>query len=702
MTHYFKLVFSLLICFIIHSVAYAIERVSVASDGTQANNETYISSMSDDGRFVAFHSRASNLVVGDTNGNADVFVHDRTTGATQRVSVSSTGIQSDGAVYPTISADGRYVAFYSSASNLVPGDTNDASDVFVHDRTTGMTQMVSVSSFGVQGNEGLYGTGSSHPFISADGRYVAFRSESDNLVPGDTNNEFDAFVHDRQTGITERISISPAGVQGNGYTHVSSISSDGRFVAFHSEASNLVDGDTNNEFDAFIHDRNTGMTERVSVSSTGAQGDSSGTPNGNGGAGFPKISDDGRFVVFSSYAHNMVANDNNTFRDVFVHDRKTGVTEIVSVSSSGVHGNAFAIFTSISADGRFVAFTSDSSNLDGGDTNGERDVFIHDRTLGRTQRVSVSDSGEQGNDTTSYSSISANGRFISVGSDASNLVVNDSNRRSDIFVIDNPLAKPDVELSVVVKPSSAVASVDQKLRFRALFTNHSDQVLTNCRAHVVKPVFVNGQRQFKYYSVLNDGSGNSVNKAINILPGKSIRMTLVVIPRVALQREIKFNYVCDQTRALTIPYENTVLITAKTQALIAEDFIQLKNGNGRTQLAIDRNDDRYWTSYTLRLINTGLDASSIHLRATGDLHNTKLRQTRFCETQGNGSYQCLQPLNTELYVALAAGESKKVQVFVSAVEAISKNLSDNRIYVEARDRAGELVAINSIGVFTLD
>src|SRR3990170_4042101 len=240
-------------------------RVSVASDGSQGNSYSAAPSISADGRYVAFTSDASNLVSGDTNnfcyGNfadvsthdppprtimtptppppgytncADVFVHDRQTGVTQRVSVASDGSQGNkGSGSPSISADGRYVAFASYASNLVSGDTNDWDDIFVHDRQTGSTQRVSVASDGSQGNRDSYCSS-----ISADGRYVAFDSYASNLVSGDTNSSWDIFVHDRQTGSTQRVSVASDSSQGNDGSDWPSISADGRYVAFGSSASN--------------------------------------------------------------------------------------------------------------------------------------------------------------------------------------------------------------------------------------------------------------------------------------------------------------------------------------------------------------------------------------------------------------------------------------------------------------------------------
>jgi hypothetical protein len=226
-------------------------RVSVDSAGNEGNGYSVDAAMSSDGRFVAFDSFASNLVPGDTNGTDDIFVHDRQTGATERVSVDSAGGQAnDSSGTPATSTDGRFVAFTSSASNLVPGDTNDVSDIFVHDRQTGATERVSVDSAGGQANDR-----SGASAISGDGRFVAFGSDSSNLVSGDTNGARDVFVHDRQSGATERVSVDSAGIQGKANSRNPAISGDGRYVAFDSDTSTLVAGDTNGARDLFVHDR---------------------------------------------------------------------------------------------------------------------------------------------------------------------------------------------------------------------------------------------------------------------------------------------------------------------------------------------------------------------------------------------------------------------------------------------------------------
>ncbi|HUH08154.1 MAG TPA: hypothetical protein VML96_10150, partial [Egibacteraceae bacterium] len=296
------------------------ERVSVHTDGTQGNLDSFDAAVSADGRYVAFDSESMNLVAGDTNAKFDVFVHDRDTGATERISVHSDGTQGNSESFSrAISADGRYVVFDSAATNLVPGDTNAEHDVFVHDRDTGTTERISVRSNGAQGNGH-----SSAGAVSADGRFVAFHSLATNLIDGDTNAERDVFVHDRATGATQRVSIASDGAQSDANSGEPAMSADGRLVAFQSEASNLVAGDTNGVFDIFVHDRATGATERVSVGSDGAQGD--------GLSLNAATSADGRFVAFDSAATNLVTGDTNALFDVFLHDRWTGATERVSIA----------------------------------------------------------------------------------------------------------------------------------------------------------------------------------------------------------------------------------------------------------------------------------------------------------------------------------------------------------------------------------
>ncbi len=344
-------------------------------------------------------------------------------GNTTRVSVDSSGNQANGfSDYPSINADGRYVAFTSWATDLVANDTNDTNDIFVHDRETGTTELVSVDNSGNQANKDSGG-----PSISADGRFVAFGSWASSLVADDTNVSKDVFVHDRRTGTTELVSVDSSGNQANKDSSGPSISADGRFVAFTSWAPNLVANDTNDTNDIFVHDRETGTTELVSVDNSGNQA--------NKDSGTPSISADGRFVAFASWATDLVAKDTNDTKDVFVHDRQTGTTRRVSVGNSGNQASGYSYDPSINADGRFVAFTSRASNLVANDACCH-DVFVRDQQMGTTRRVSVASSGSQANGVNNSPSISSNGRFVAFGSMSSNLVANDTNKTWDVFVRD--------------------------------------------------------------------------------------------------------------------------------------------------------------------------------------------------------------------------------------------------------------------------
>lgn len=413
----------------------SVDRVSVDSQGTEGNGSSgeETPSLSADGRFVAFASQADNLAAGDLNHASTIFVRDRQTGQTTQVSISREMRENRG---PSISADGRFVAFHSLASDLIVGDRNRFTDVFVHDRQLGQTTRVSVSSEGTEGN-----SGSLEPSISGDGRFVAFVSYASNLVEGDMNGTADVFVHDRQISKTTRVSLSSNGEEGNVRSERPRISADGSCVVFISFANNLVAEDQNAKADIFVYDFKTGLTTRVSVSSEGEEG--------NNNSNYPSISADGRFVAFASSSSNLLAEESNGHPHVFVHDRQTGQTTLVSLSSGGEEGNSGSLEPSISADGRFVAFVSNASNLVAEDHNGVYDIFVHDRQTGQALRVSNSSNGEEGNNRSFYSSISGDGSLVAFTSLANNFVSGsgDNNGVPDVFVAHLQLAQPAVRLN---------------------------------------------------------------------------------------------------------------------------------------------------------------------------------------------------------------------------------------------------------------
>jgi len=378
---------------IAQSAAAGFEIVSVSSAGVQGNNQSGTggfttpsndrASLSGDGRVVAFMSFADNLVAGDTNQVADIFVRDRVAGTTERVSVTSKGregdahsglLQSAGA---DISADGRFVVFASDASNFAKADANANSDVFIHDRQTHTTELVS------RGLDGAPATGDT-PVISADGSVVAFRSRSDTLTSdGNPNLREHIYTFDRATQAIERVDVDSSGLIGDGDTLNLAISADGRYVAFDTSADNLTLGPGDGQgMDVFVRDRIARTTEGIST-----LGDS-GSFEGN--SFLSSITPDGRFVGFSSVDPTLGVPDANGFvSDAFVFDRAARTVQMVSRSSTGVQGNDESESPLVAPDGASVVFSSRASNLVAGDTNQGYDVFRRDLVTGTTVRLAA-------------------------------------------------------------------------------------------------------------------------------------------------------------------------------------------------------------------------------------------------------------------------------------------------------------------------
>jgi len=398
------------------------KRVSVRSNEAQADEASTEPVISSSGRYVVFTSDATNLVAGDLNDTTDVFVRDRKLGTTKLVSVRSNGSQGNaGSQHAAISANGRFVVFDSSASNLVAGDGNGEIDVFIRDLELGTTRLLSVRTNGNQGNGASY-----DPSISGNGRFVVFTSESSNLVGSDTNGHRDVFLRDRQQGTTVRVSVKSSEGQGNGDSQDTAISADGSSIVFLSSATNLVASDTNAATDVFVRDRKLGTTRRLSLSS--------GEVQANGVSDFPAVSANGRFVAFQSDATNLVSGDGNLKSDVFVRDRDLGTTRRVSISTAGAEGDNGSNRPSISANGRYVVFSADAANLVGSDTNNVQDVFVRDRNAGTTRRLSLRAAGGQADGGSFDPEISGDGRFVVFESAATDLVAGDTNDFTDIFI----------------------------------------------------------------------------------------------------------------------------------------------------------------------------------------------------------------------------------------------------------------------------
>lgn len=395
-----------------------IARVSVSSRQVEGNGASGwtglgsikgVNSLSRDGRFVAFVSNATSLVAVDTNGFTDVYLRDRQRGTTERLSLAHDGSEPDGhSSSVSVNGDGRYIAFVSSATNLVPGVTDGAPHLFVHDRQLRTTEVIDVA------NDGTL-LGASSPSISADGLHVAFVASDQSFSGGHV------YVRDRSTNTTELVTASA-----NGVSRYASLSADGRFVAFESDASNLVETDNDGLPGVFLFDRDSKKIDHIAeVSNFSSIVEFTG----------PDVSGDGRFVAFTTGATDVVPGDTNGAMDVFVYDRTTKMIERIDPGLGGAQGNRVSGDVSISDDGRYLAFKSRATNLVLDDTTLWADVFVFDRQTGRVEQVNVADDGTRAqSESVGIPEISGDGQYVVFDSSARNLVPNDNNSFLDVFV----------------------------------------------------------------------------------------------------------------------------------------------------------------------------------------------------------------------------------------------------------------------------
>ena len=499
--------------------------VSVSHDAEQSSNgESKFPSVSANGRFVSFMSAGDNLMARKpppcfwrNTGNQtciEVYVRDMAAQKTELVSRNSRGVPGDGfSGASALSGDGRYVAFFSTSTNLVQGDTNRSGDIFLHDRKTNKTERVSVSSTGKEGTspwshspfcevyEPRVGTVDEDGYqefcannwsefqgvaltISSDGRYVAFTStlhgivkpeppHCSDLTAHDGTAQFNhgrgillsevtyapcrqVYIHDRKTDETRLISVSSDGEAGYGDSAAPFISRNGRWVVFSSSASNLVDDedgdgvddDTNEYRDVFVHDLKTRETELVSLSTWGEQGNEQ--SGGISQRGHMSISDNGRWVTFVSHASNLTQDDGNANQadSLFVRDRRSGETILVTsasedstVAQADVMGGVHAV---ISADGRYITFTEQlGDDIHTSDTSRDHplqtDIFVYDRVTRTISLISVATSGEEADAALSQEpEISADGHFVVFHSQATNLDRRDRDPDFDVFIHELP------------------------------------------------------------------------------------------------------------------------------------------------------------------------------------------------------------------------------------------------------------------------
>jgi len=442
----------------IHVGAQVIERVSVSSTGAEADGPSWVVSghrvVSADGRYVVFWSEATNLVEDDTNGVQDVFIRDRVSNTTERVSLDVSGGNADGPSRDaSISADGRYVSFTSAATDLVENDRNWHWDIFVRDLQMGETMRVSVTPEGADALDDSAGSS-----ISADGRYVAFVTWARLLAPGDTDWGFqrDVIVRDIELGENVVASVTPDGGNPEKACWNAAISGDGRHVVFMSQSTDLIPDETDQNVDIYHYDLDTGQMTRASVGFAGGDADSR--------SASPEVSRDGRYVVFRSWATDHVEDDTNGQADIFVRDLLTQRTTRVSVSSTGEQAaDGGSWHPHISDDGRYVTFLTDASNLFDNDTDALGDIVVHDRVTGQTETVSRGVSGDQPNGWIGNPGISSDGRYVVFESDADNLVEGDTNGLMDVFIANGLATGPHLSIPAVARVQGSGAFFSSRI-----------------------------------------------------------------------------------------------------------------------------------------------------------------------------------------------------------------------------------------------
>ncbi|MHA5053159.1 TolB family protein [Streptomyces sp. SD15] len=388
-------------------------RASVATDGRQADGASGAPALSANGRYIAFTSTAANLVRGDTNGVADVFVHDLRTGRTQRIAEGpATGV--------ALSGDGRHVVLATMAA-LTEDDDNGLDDIYLYDRRTHRTERI---SHGHPDDAPPRAALNRAPAISANGRVVAYTTTTPDAAPGDTNGRDDVIVHDRRTGKNELVQYRTDGTLGEGDALFASLSADGRHVAFETADQLDPNHDWTHARNVYVRDRLKDTTEQISRPTRFVYKQSSFDSS---------ISANGQMVAFSSNVASLVPGDTNNFTDVFAFDRKAQTTVRVSTAPDGTPANAVSSDASLSGDGRRVAFVSAATNLVLGDTNGVADVFVKDLRTGAVERVSVAADGTEA-DRPAVGSTSLSDHRIAFSSAATNLVRGDTNDADDVFV----------------------------------------------------------------------------------------------------------------------------------------------------------------------------------------------------------------------------------------------------------------------------
>lgn len=450
--------------------------VSRSSTGEPAGGASTDPSLSGNARFVAFASEGKALVPGDTNNLTDVFVKDRWSQAIERVSVTDSEAQAAGeSLMPSISDDGRYVAFVSDAANLIAGDNQGLADAFVRDRVLGTTTRVAPGL----GNA-LLDQAITSVAISGNGRYVAVSTAATNVISGDTNGDIDIFVRDLQSSSIERVSITAFEGQANGNSSNPSLSDDGRYVAFDSAA--LLAGGAIGENNVYVRDRTGATTMLVNVNSAETVS--------NASAGSPMISGNGRYVVFGSFATNLTGGDANSASDIFRRDLEAGNTIMASVAHNGAALPANSYGAVISDDGTQIGFAS-AAVATTGDAGADTDMFVRNLSQSSTRRVSRSASSPD-------PSGSPFGLSLDDSGDAATfqytLPLTADNKASQVYVNDQPTMGPINSVDTFLNQQytdflGRPASAAEKVSWNDKFTRGSATPITVIATLASDPAF---------------------------------------------------------------------------------------------------------------------------------------------------------------------------------------------------------------------
>ncbi len=587
------------------------ELISINSAGTAAgNNTSQRPTMSSDGSKVSFSSSATDIVSGltDTNGFEDIFVRDINTGQTSLVSWKdgNSAPANGGSTYPRISDNGNFIAFQSAATDIITKglDNNGLGDIFVRDLTLNSSSRVNVSSSGVESN----GNVRSNISISGDGSLIGFSSMATNLIAGDDNGLQDIFTRDTLTSKTERVSVAPStATAGAGKAQGSDISSDGSKIAFISTASNLVTGDENKVADVFLYDVALEKIKRISLGTKGEEA--------NGASNNVRISGDGNYVVYLSSATNLVAGDTNGLQDVFLYSDISGLTTRISVASDGTQADKNSYSASISDDGKYVVFASDSTNLvAGGDTNGRRDIFVHDVQKGTTKRINMALDGSEADGDSDYTAISADGRYVAFSSYATNLIAGDMNGWGDVFVRDTTL---NTTVIVSIADDGTTQANDNCIlndmssdgNVVVYYTNANNLIPGD--ANAVSDVFVRNISEAKTDLVSIDNTGTSGS-------GSSYSARISANGRYVVFESGATDLVDDDTNLMTDVFIRDLQDKTTEIASLANDGSLSNQGSTRPSVS---NDGLFITfsSVATNLIDSPLNASdNLFLRYRGE------------------------------------------------------------------------------------